>query len=346
MDLFAGCGGLSKGFHDSGRFHTAFAVESDRDAAGTFAANFPGVATRIDLIQEVDDFPAVDVVVGGPPCQGFSTLNRNGAGLERRKLWRQYVRALDASGASAFVMEQVPQLRAASEYRALRTEARRLGFDIDARVLNAADFGVPQTRRRVFVIGIRGAAPEWPEPTHSDQRLASNLPPWRTFRQAVRGLPRKPNGRNWHRSRNPRPESLIRYAAVPPDGGNRFDMQRNLEDQGLGHLVFPCFRRKPTGTTDVFGRLWWNKPAVTIRTEFYKPEKGRYLHPVEDRSITVREAARCMSFGDDFFFPEEQSMTSVARQIGNAVPPGLAVHLARTLAGQLDRLAQSTRRAA
>jgi DNA (cytosine-5)-methyltransferase 1 len=115
-------------------------------------------------------------------------------------------------------------------------------------------------------------------------------------------------------------------------------MQENLDREGLGHLVLPCFRRKPTGTTDVFGRLWWRRPAVTLRTEFHKPEKGRYLHPSEDRPITLREGARCMSFPDDFIFPTTQSMTSVARQIGNAVPPLLAQAIANALAEHLDLL--------
>ena len=113
-------------------------------------------------------------------------------------------------------------------------------------------------------------------------------------------------------------------------------MQRNLDSANLGHLVPRCWRDKPTGTTDVFGRLWWDRPAVTIRTEFYKPEKGRYLHPSAHRPITVREAARCMSFPDDFVFPDHQRMVSVRRQIGNAVPPLLARNLALALADALD----------
>ena len=98
-----------------------------------------------------------------------------------------------------------------------------------------------------------------------------------------------------------------------------------------------CWKNKPTGSTDVFGRLWWDRPAVTIRTEFFfKPEKGRYLHPSEHRAITVREAARCQSFPDDFEFSTEQSMTSVARQIGNAVPPLLAQRISEHVAAHLD----------
>jgi len=121
-------------------------------------------------------------------------------------------------------------------------------------------------------------------------------------------------------------------------------MQRNLDRAGLGDLVPTCWRNKPSGTTDVFGRLWWDKPSFTIRTEFYKPEKGRYLHPSEHRPITVREAARCMSFGDEFVFPVHQSMTSVAKQIGNAVPPLLAQAVAEAVLTALDEAEVASQR--
>ena len=111
-----------------------------------------------------------------------------------------------------------------------------------------------------------------------------------------------------------------------PEGGNRFDLARNRPD-----LLPRCWAEKPTGTTDVFGRLWWDKPSLTIRTEFYKPEKGRFLHPEADRPITVREAACLMSFPrtqakppHGFILPEDLPMTAVARGLGNAVPPKLA----------------------
>jgi DNA (cytosine-5)-methyltransferase 1 len=149
-------------------------------------------------------------------------------------------------------------------------------------------------------------------------------------------LPDEPDGRNWHAGRaGIRQTSLRRYRAVPPSGGNRFQMQAALDAEGLGELVPRCWREKTSGTTDVFGRMWWDRPAPTIRTEFYKPEKGRYLHPVADRPVTVREAARLQSFPDDFRFPEDQRMTSVARQIGNAVPPVLAAAIARAIRGHL-----------
>jgi DNA (cytosine-5)-methyltransferase 1 len=270
-------------------------------------------------------------------------LNRGGVGLERRALWREYLRAIDESAPTVFVMENVPELLSSPEYVGFRDAAEKRGFRVHGEVLNAADFGVPQRRRRAIVVGARLSVVPWPRPTHSPrdaQQLGTHA--WRTFREAVAGLPLKPDGKNWHNPRNPRPESIRRYKAVPRDGGNRFQMQRNLDRAGLGELVPTCWRNKPSGTTDVFGRLWWDRPAYTIRTEFYKPEKGRYLHPSAHRPITVREAARCMSFDDDFVLPLDQSMTSIARQVGNAVPPLLARRIAEVVAAQL--LSETTRR--
>lgn len=346
VDLFAGCGGMTDGFLRTGRFQSVLAVESDRDAAATYALNFDVDHLHTDVIQSVEQFPAADVVVGGPPCQGFSTLNRRGAGLERRALWMEYFRALADAQPQVFVMENVPQLLASEEYAAFREAVnglRHLGYTVEHRVLDAANFGVPQRRRRAIVVGYREVF-QWPVESHAESPTLEHQA-WRTLRDAVEGLPLEPDGRNWHRARNPRPESVVRYRAVPKDGGNRFEMERNLDEAGLGHLVLPCFRRKRTGTTDVFGRLRWDKPSVTIRTEFYKPEKGRYLHPTEDRAITLREGARCMSFDDRFVFPDGQSMTSVARQIGNAVPPLLAQRVAESIVEALD-VANATARIA
>ena len=327
---------MTAGFVATGEFEPVFAVEMDRNAAATYAANFGHDHIFAGRIEEVSEFPDADVVIGGPPCQGFSPLNRAGVGFERRALWREYLRALDEAAPTAFVMENVPELLRSPEYVSFREAAERRGFRVHGEVLNAADFGVPQRRRRAIVVGSRLNVVPWPQATHADpavQRLGTQM--WRTFREAVAGLPLKPDGRNWHNPRNPRSESVRRYKAVPRDGGDRFQMQRNLDRAGLGELVPACWRNKPTGTTDVFGRLWWDRPAYTIRTEFYKPEKGRYLHPSAHRPITVREAARCMSFEEDFVLPLDQSMTSIARQVGNAVPPLLARRIAEVVAAQL-----------
>ena len=330
---------MTRGFVDTGRFDPIFAVEMDEHAAATYAANFGASHVVAKKIEEVEEVPEADVVIGGPPCQGFSPLNRDGVGFERRALWREYLRALRESRAEAFVMENVPQLLRSAEYDAFKTAAEaELEFRVEGYILNAADYGVPQSRRRAIVIGVKRGAVPWPRQTHFDPNLG--LPEggqsWRTFRDAVQGLDPIPTGEDWHNPRNPRETSIMRYRHVPHDGGNRFQMQASLDAEGLGHLVPPCWRNKPTGTTDVFGRLYWGRPAFTIRTEFYKPEKGRYLHPTEDRPITIREAARCMSLPDDFVLPADQKWTEIAKQIGNAVPPLLAEVIGAELAKHLD----------
>jgi DNA (cytosine-5)-methyltransferase 1 len=328
---------MTRGFVDSGRFEPVYAVESDAAAAANYAANFPDASLAARPIQEVEAFPEADVVIGGPPCQGFSALNHAGANLPSRRLWQEYLRALASSRPIVFVMENVPQMLRSKEYEEFAKAIEAAGvYRLENRVLNVADFGVPQRRKRAFVIGTALDGVPWPRQTHADPALDDGrYEPWATFNQAVKWMRRTPSGRNWHRARHPRPESIRRYEAVPP-GGNRFDMERELDRRGLGHLVPACWRKHRQGSYDVFGRLWADRPATTIRTEFFKPEKGRYLHPTEHRAITVREAARLMSFPDDFKLLEEQSATAVARQIGNAVPPLMARRLAEAIAASLD----------
>ena len=345
IDLFAGCGGLTLGFTITRSFVPVLAVEYESDAADTYELNFGAHIARDDRgrpasIEGVACFPQADVVIGGPPCQGFSPLNMRGVGHERRGLWREYLRALRESDPHVFVMENVPELLRSAEYAEFKAaaEAPPFGYRVEEKVLNAADYGVPQTRRRAIVIGTRLGSVPWPERTHWP---ATEVPEggntWRTFRDAVAGLPLAPTGRNWHNPRNPKPVSVERYRTIPREGEGRFELAERRPD-----ITPRCWLEKPTGSTDVFGRLWWDRPAYTIRTEFYKPEKGRYLHPSEHRPITVREAARCMSFPDSFEFPmaRDQSMTSVARQIGNAVPPRLASSIATALASHLDAAMQ------
>jgi DNA (cytosine-5)-methyltransferase 1 len=341
IDLFAGCGGMTRGFIDSGAFTPVFAVEMDPRAAATYALNF-GDHVAVRPVEEVLEVPEADVVVGGPPCQGFSPLNMARVGLERRTLWAEYLRILDASGASVFLMENVPELLKSGEFAAFRQAVEQRGFTVRAEIVNAADYGVPQTRRRAFAVGVKTGEPPWPTETHTapDRLSVFGLKPWRTFRWAVSNptpLSATPDEKRWHRSRNPTAVSLERYRTIPGEGEGRFQLAERRPD-----ITPRCWLEKPTGTTDVFGRLWWDKPAFTIRTEFYKPEKGRYLHPEEPRPITVREAARCMTFPDDFVLPEDQAMTAVAKQIGNAVPPLLARCFAVSIADHLSvRVARS-----
>lgn len=348
IDLFCGAGGMTLGFSDArfcGGFESVLAVDNDAAAIRTHKANFPGEAVCGNIEEWLTGahIPAADVVIGGPPCQGFSLLNKKRTGDARRALWEPYIDVVVRSGARIFIMENVAELYRSPELVEIRERAAKEGFVTEAAVLNTADYGAPQTRRRTIVIGWkRGAwAPQFPPlRTHAEPGIESNLPRWRTVRDAIADLPvpvaddiAGPAPLDLHFKRNPTAVSIARYKNVPL-GGNRFDLQRNAPE-----ITPACWIRKTSGGTDLFGRLWWDRPSVTIRTEFYKPEKGRYLHPDQHRPITHREAARLMGFPDDFKFCG--SKVDVARQIGNAVPPALAGALGRLVSDMLMPLAKS-----
>ncbi len=347
IDLFAGAGGLTLGFTDKrfgGAFECVFGVDNDPAAVDTHNYHFGphGVCTDIEeWLSGNPEIPEADVVVGGPPCQGFSLLNKKRHGDARRALWEPYMDVVERSGARAFVIENVQGLKDSPEHDSIKEKAKQLGFETAAAILNSADYGTPQTRKRTIIVGWKSEEMGLdivfpPKPTHSrDGR--QGLPAWKTVADAIANLP-APSGTeigkcgpplDLHFGRNPTKISKERYRMVPK-GGNRFDLQKNAP-----HITPKCWIRKKSGGTDLFGRLWWDRPSVTIRTEFFKPEKGRYLHPEQHRPITHREAARLMGFPDDFVFLGTK--IEIARQIGNAVPPDLAGAVAKTVAMFLNK---------
>lgn len=327
IDLFAGAGGMSIGLEKAG-LELVAATDWDHWSCETLRANHPNIVIEEGDIVEIDlekfqsklKVAEIDVIVGGPPCQGFSQLGKQEKTDPRNQLWRQYMRFVAHFNPKIFVMENVPQLLTSDEYAQIKETATSLGYAVSEKVLHAVDYGVPQKRKRAIIIGSRIGAPEHPSPTHVEpgkvNLLNQHLKLWRTVRDAIGDLPKKPNGENWHVGRNPTPMSLERYRSIP-EGGNRFDLPV--------HLTPDCWKRKKTGSTDVFGRLSWDKPALTIRTEFFKPEKGRYLHPKEHRPITIREAARIQTFPDDYVIVG--SNVQAAKQVGNAVPAELAKNI-------------------
>ncbi len=339
---------MTRGFADSNKFYSVFANDFNSEAINSYKANFDlkgGHTFHGDIIELLDKelypIPKADVVVGGPPCQGFSLLNRNRAGDPRRRLWVQFLRVVELSQAPVVVMENVPQLLTSLEFEEICLALSALNFKyIEADALIAANYGVPEIRKRAIIMASKHDPISLPRPTHiNPNRLNQEknffsdrqLKPWTTVKSAIGDLP-PPKGTeirdeepplDLHFGRTPTPKSIERYKAVPP-GGNRFDLLKNRPD-----ITPDCWKRKKSGGTDLFGRLWWDRPSVTIRTEFFKPEKGRYLHPSQNRPITHREAARIQSFPDDFLFCG--SKIEVARQIGNAVPPLLAQAIAASV---------------
>ncbi|MFC1575530.1 DNA cytosine methyltransferase [Gemmatimonadota bacterium] len=351
IDSFCGAGGLSLGFSEElgHSFHPVWANDLDKSSTETYSKNLK-VDSQVGGIQQIlrDDpgqIPPATVVLGGPPCQGFSLLNRNRSNDTRKALWQPFLEIVRISGARVFVMENVPQILRSREFQEISSAAGELGFRLASANLCAANYGVPQLRWRAFIIGARDHDPKRvfpPVKTHAKPKdspvrvffngqgpFVEKPAAWRTVRDAIGDLP-PPEGTtirddpppfDLHFGRAPTELSRKRYRVVPDEGMNRFDLQERAPD-----LTPRCWLEKKTGGTDLFGRLWWDRPAYTIRTEFFKPEKGRYLHPSEHRPITHREAARFQSFPDTFHFVGKK--IEIARQIGNAVPPDLAARIA------------------
>jgi DNA (cytosine-5)-methyltransferase 1 len=341
---------MTAGFFRHG-FEPVMSVEWNLHAAATYAANFgEGHAFCGDIGDALKgEIPEADVVIGGPPCQGFSSLGSRDVNDPRNQLWKRYLQVIERANPKVFVLENVDRFKSSAEFQLLLEEARNgliSDYELSWGLLLAADYGVGQRRLRTIVIGSRIGKIELPKPTHA-KAPTGQLRPWVTVRERIGELPERLSttllpkatatffgetvpgpfkSAELHFGRNPTELSLRRYDCVPP-GGGRFD----LPDE----LLPDCWRNKPTGTTDVMGRMRWDAPSLTIRTEFFKPEKGQYLHPQWDakdprkrvnRVITHLEAARIQDFPDSFVWCG--SKTEIARQIGNAVPVGLAAAVA------------------
>jgi DNA (cytosine-5)-methyltransferase 1 len=358
IDLFAGCGGLTEGFRSAREgFRPVAAVEWNLCAASTYAANFGSDHVHWLDIASFTDVPKAEVVVGGPPCQGFSNLGSKDPEDLRNELWKEYMRVVLEADPQIFVLENVNRFSKTSEFAMLMSELesgrlKRWKWH-SASVLNSADYGVPQRRQRTIVLASRVGPIEHPATTHA-RNPERGLKRWKPVSSVLSGLPEIPETTELphqtaeffgqvvpgpfkmseiHFGRSPKSTSLERYNAIPP-GGGRFDLP--------DHLLPPCWANKPSGTTDVMGRMQWNQPSLTIRTEFYKPEKGQYLHPQWDASdqgqrvnrvITHQEAALLQTFPTDFVWCGTK--TEIARQIGNAVPPQLAKAVAKVVANRL-----------
>ena len=349
IDLFAGAGGFTAGFRAaSERYRTVRAVEWDTAAAASYEATFgEGIVFAGSIQDWLDegDVPQADLIVGGPPCQGFSTLGKQDEEDERNSLWREYMRTIIKAKPKYFVVENVAAFEKSPQFRLFRQETESGGqlqhYTFELRILNAADFGAPQARKRAVIIGhLRSLPfPGWPDPTHVGAHrsvkdafdeagiaLATNgidLPTSRGVSVAGRTLAGPFTRSDLHLDRRYTELSVKRFRAIPKNG-NRFDLAKKRPD-----LLPKCWIGHTTGSADVMGRLNWNKPSVTIRTEFFKPEKGRYLHPTENRAITHFEAAVLQGFPPEHKFVG--SKTAIAKQIGNAVP----IPLGRAIAEKL-----------
>ena len=260
----------------------------------------------------------IDVVIGGPPCQGFSVQRRGDDNDPRNNLVLEYARMISEVAPRIFVMENVGGLlsKRGQPYLAqLQNQLGKIGYGLQIRKLTASDFGVPQTRKRVFIVGERVT-----EIVRGFEFPAPNGMPVQTVRDAIADLMEKtekdvPN----HKADRLSAINLKRIRAIK-EGEGRDSLPSNLQlachktHEGHRHL-------------DTYGRMAWDQPSPTITARFDSFSRGRFGHPVLDRTITLREGARLQTFPDDFSFLG--SKVEVARQIGNAVPPMLAEVIAK-----------------
>lgn len=344
LDLFSGAGGLSRGLVEAG-FEVVAAVENWDPAIESYRANFPNhLVLNRDIGQlaakgfdELKAYGTLDLLVGGPPCQGFSIQRIGRDQDDRNDLIIGFAGAVVELKPRMFLMENVPGLLGrrgktiAGEFVSLVTTA---GYDVDYKILDAASYGVPQIRRRVFFVGwLRGDSLgfAFPKPL-----LAEGS--YRTVREAIGDLPSPPSDRSsayedpLHRRMKLSPKNLERLRYIPPGGGFEslpIELRVDCHKAGAGRI----------GHRAVYGRLHPDRPASTITARFDSFTRGRFAHPWEDRNISLREGARLQSFPDDFVFHGTQE--EIAAQIGNAVPPSLARHMAeavkKSLKGEPER---------
>lgn len=345
LDLFCGAGGLSSGF-DAAGFHCALAIDHNRAAVETHRLNFASPAEQAD-VTELTDLPATTVIVGGPPCQGFSSAGARASGDARNTLVGWYANTIARLRPAAFVFENVEGFLTAEdgfhifELLAPLVEA---GYCIHLRKINAANFGVPQHRKRVIAIGGLGWIPSFPEFTHSaygapGARLAArHLAPTPTLAEALRDLPpassEPPGEPSDHFAPTLVGVDLERAARLKP-GETMRDLPPDLWHESYRRRAF---RRVIDGTPS---EKRGGAPAGLRRLRPDEPSKAitgaarsEFLHPFENRNLTLRECARLQTFQDDFVFGG--SIGERQQLIGNAVPPRLAHVLANTLRRDLE----------
>ncbi|MBY0137379.1 DNA cytosine methyltransferase [Paracoccus yeei] len=387
VDLFCGCGGISRGFEWTGRFGTQLGVELEPHPAKAFASNiknvdgepsrvFNGDIGRLsqnssELWKELQSVGIsrpgeLDVLTGGPPCQGFS---RNGVRQyqdedrtarfyddPRNHLYKDFLAVVRATRPKLVLVENVREFLNFSQGRFsadLLSWFDELGYEVEYRKVCALDYGVPQKRHRVFFFAVRkdiadatGRGPYFPMLTHGNSGLAlDGFAPVRTVRDAISDLPVAPHGKQ---------HQVISYSnrehisALAKQLRGRSDVVHNHVARTLSPKQVERINAVGTGrmkhidedlqTASFYGsayrRLSWDEPALTITTWVYHVGSGRFAHPEEDRGLTMREAARLQTFDDEYVFPA--LVNPVSQMIGNAVPPLLANAIAGSFIDILD----------
>lgn len=345
IDLFAGVGGLSYGFSKLPQFNIVAANEIEKDISVAYTLNHPNVKMfncdirdlTEDALNNVLKGKNVDVVVGGPPCQSYSTLGKR-QNDERANLFMQYKRILKILQPKAFVFENVTGILSMNKgnlFDQIQAEFNELGYDLKYKILDAADYGVPQHRERVILVGVKGKNNfMYPKPTHGN-----GLIPYVTLKDAIGDLPELGSGEksntyaagitndflSFVRNKN---TLAVEEHSAPKNGEHLIKIMKTLKD-GQSKDDLPEDIRPKSGYGNTYAKLWWDKPSTTITRNFACPSSSRCIHPRDSRAMSIREGARLQSFPDDYKFYGADGVKRL--EIGNAVPPLLSMAIAKQM---------------
>lgn len=327
IDLFSGCGGLTEGMHQAD-FKTEVAFEIDEIASKAYKLNHPetNIITKdirqvsIKEVKEKLNGKTIHLLAGCPPCQGFSAIRRLNRITpiedERNNLIMEYVRLVKALRPYTIMMENVPGLVQYDLFKkAVKILTKELDYNIDYKVLNVKDYGVPQSRRRLVLVGSRLGKITVAEPTNDKQ----------TVRSTIESLPLPENSTDPVHKVFPlhKPHIQKRIEMTPKNGGSRKDLPKEFS--------LKCHEAENVGFNDVYGRLRWDDCSTTITGGCLNPSKGRFLHPEQNRNISAREAALLQSFPIDYKFPVDIPKTNLALMIGNALPPKFSYYQSKNI---------------
>lgn len=317
IDLFSGIGGLTQGLHKAG-FHTELAFEIDEIASKAYRLNHKNTKVitndirkvSIDSVRNELNNKTIHLLAGCPPCQGFSSIRRlnkpNPVKDDRNTLIIEFVRFVKELKPYTFMMENVPGLALDKSFKKALREIEKAGyFKPDWRVVNIKDYGVPQNRKRLVLVGSRLAPIKIAEPNKKKK----------TVRQVIGKLPSPNLSKDpVHKIFPSHTDSILQFIKeIPHDGGSRKDLGKERQ--------LKCHQKENVGFYDVYGRLRWDDYSTTITGGCLNPSKGRFLHPEQDRCISAREASMLQSFPKSYKFPLDAPKSKIALMIGNALPP-------------------------
>ena len=335
IDLFSGCGGLTVGLKRAG-FRVVGAIDIDPLSVKTYKANHSEVNVWQKDIRELEPselldqigikIGQLDLLAGCPPCQGFSTIRtKNGHHRvedPRNDLVLKFQKFVEALRPRCVMMENVPGLAYDKRFIVFQKKMQKLGYFGNHRILNAAEYNVPQRRRRLIYLA--GLGIEIPF-GHKSRKI-------KKVKDAISGLPKAGESgdpvHDMSENRTQKVLEIIRH--IPKNGGSRRDLPKEYQ--------LKCHKRC-NGFKDVYGRMAWNEVAPTITGGCFNPSKGRFLHPEEDRAITIREAAMLQGFPRGYKFPITDNKSALALMIGNALPPPFIAAHGRSIKRVLRNIA-------